>query len=456
MVLENSAISSGKGRSRCKHASVTGLNREDAGSFSSQNPGAIGRACSMSNTASVYVVDDDVSVREGAESLIRSAGLRAETFASAQEFLARPRAEVPSCLVLDVRLPGLSGLDLQQELAKADDQIPIIFLTGHGDIPMTVRAIKAGALEFLTKPCDDEDLLNAIRWGIASHDAPQLQRRNLAQHGFEGFVGTDNSELVRAEEQLRSANARLQERQREIEEDLRLAARVQTCLAPKSLVWDTISVDSFHHPVHSIGGDFALVNSQDREHVSLLVCDVSGHGVGSALVANRIYPEAAAHLRSGIPFVEMFGQLNRCLIEDIGGSGILVTLAAARIDAHRRRMVFAGAGHPPAMLARRGQNPVLLESRSMLLGAFPDAVDVTTSLEVQLEPDDRIVLYTDGITEAFNSQGEMLEVSGLQEIVRQTSLVPAEEMKQGILDGVAAWRNGPPTDDVSLMLVHVR
>jgi DNA-binding NtrC family response regulator len=118
----------------------------------------------MSDTgALVYVVDDDPSAREGVASLIRSAGLKARTFASAQEFLATPRPDVPGCLVLDVNLPGLSGLDLQQELAKSGDQIPIIFLTGHGDIPMTVRAVKAGAFDFLTKPFDDEDLLNAIR-----------------------------------------------------------------------------------------------------------------------------------------------------------------------------------------------------------------------------------------------------------------------------------------------------
>jgi DNA-binding NtrC family response regulator len=118
----------------------------------------------MSDTgALVYVVDDDPSAREGVAGLIRSAGLKARTFASAQEFLATPRPDVPSCLVLDVNLPGLSGLDLQQELAKSGDQIRIIFLTGHGDIPMTVRAVKAGAFDFLTKPFDDEDLLNAIR-----------------------------------------------------------------------------------------------------------------------------------------------------------------------------------------------------------------------------------------------------------------------------------------------------
>jgi phosphoserine phosphatase RsbU/P len=267
---------------------------------------------------------------------------------------------------------------------------------------------------------------------------------------------TDISEQVRAEEELRAANAELQARQMEIEEDLRLAARVQSSLAPKSVASDCMSVDAFYHPVHSIGGDFALVNSLDQDHLSLLVCDVSGHGIGSALVANRIYSETTAQLRSGMPFTDMFGELNRFLIEDIAGSGMFVTLAAARIDARRRSMVFAGAGHPPAMLARPGQTPMLLESRSMILGALPDAVDATSNLEVQLQPDDRIVLYTDGITEVFNSRGKMLGVEGVQGIVRQTSSLPAHEMKQGILDGVAAWREGPPTDDVSLMLVHVR
>ena len=285
-----------------------------------------------------------------------------------------------------------------------------------------------------------------------------ISSRTLQNSGSRFAIVTfaDISEQVRAEQELRSANVALQKRQLEIEEDLRLAARVQNSLAPRSLVWDKMSVDAFYRPVHSIGGDFALVNSTDHEHLSLLVCDVSGHGIGSALVANRIYSETTTHLRSGMPFLDMFGELNRFLIEDIAGSGMFVTLAAARIAVDRRRMVFAGAGHPPAMVARRGQNPVLLESRSMILGALPDAVDVTTNLEVQLQPDDRILLYTDGITEVFNSRGEMLGIAGVQEIVRQTSSLPAHEMKQGILDGVAAWREGPPTDDVSLMLVHVR
>lgn len=114
----------------------------------------------------VFVVDDDVSVRESLEPLIRFAGWRPETFASAQEFLARPRPLAPSCLVLDVSLPDLSGLDLQKRIAVDRTDMPIIFITGHGDVPMTVRAMKAGAVEFLTKPFSDEVLLSAIRNAI--------------------------------------------------------------------------------------------------------------------------------------------------------------------------------------------------------------------------------------------------------------------------------------------------
>jgi PAS domain S-box-containing protein len=279
-------------------------------------------------------------------------------------------------------------------------------------------------------------------------------RNSAGRFGIVTF--TDISEQVRAEQKLRSANMELRKRHMEIEEDLRLAARVQRSLTPRSLTWRGMSVDSFYHPVHTIGGDFALVNSVNHEDLSLLVCDVSGHGIGSALVANRIYSEAAAHLRSGIPFVDMFSELNRFLLEEIDSSGMFVTAAAARIDARQRTMFFAGAGHPPAMVARRGQSPILLESRSMILGALPEAVEITAALQVQLQPDDRVVLYTDGITEVFDSRGEMLGIEGVQEIVGRTSSLPPDQMKQGILDGVAAWREGPPTDDVSLMLVHVR
>jgi RNA polymerase sigma factor (sigma-70 family) len=128
----------------------------------------------------VFVVDDDASLREALKSLIRSVGLQVELFASAHEFLQRKRPDVPCCLVLDIRLPGTSGLDFQRKLADANISIPIIFITGHGDIPMSVRAMKAGAVEFLTKPFRDQDLLDAIQTGLERDRARRQRESEIA------------------------------------------------------------------------------------------------------------------------------------------------------------------------------------------------------------------------------------------------------------------------------------
>jgi FixJ family two-component response regulator len=145
---------------------------------------AVGSSPMSTVSPIVFIVDDDVSVRESLELLIQNEGWQAETFASAQEFLDHPRAALPSCLILDVSLPGLNGLELQQRVAAERTDMPIIFITGHGDIPMTVRAMKAGAIEFLTKPFNDEALLNAIRQALQrsrlalSHEAEMRKLRN--------------------------------------------------------------------------------------------------------------------------------------------------------------------------------------------------------------------------------------------------------------------------------------
>jgi len=143
----------------------------------------------------VFVVDDDSSVRRAIKRLIESEGLQVELFGSAQEFLQGRRPDAPSCLVLDIKLPGISGLDFQRQLAEADIRIPIIFITGHGDIPMTVRAMKAGAVEFLTKPFRDQDLLDAIQ--IA------LKRDRIRRQ--------DESEIAELRERFKSLTPREQE-----------------------------------------------------------------------------------------------------------------------------------------------------------------------------------------------------------------------------------------------------
>jgi PAS domain S-box-containing protein len=266
---------------------------------------------------------------------------------------------------------------------------------------------------------------------------------------------TDISQQKRAEEKLRAANAQLEARQKEIEEDLALGARVQRSLEPQSLVWGGINVESYYLPARTIGGDFGLVSPMDEDHLNLLVCDVSGHGITSALVANRIYAETIKQLGDGAPLGNMLRYLNRFVMHSIGISDFFFTLAAARIDRSGRHMEFAGAGHPPAMIVQPGTTPRLLESRSMILGTLLEAVEEDPSFEVDLEPGDRIVLYSDGITDVFNARREILGIEGVQTIIQETSQLPFDKMRSGILDRVAAWRDGQVTDDMSLVLVEV-
>ena len=151
------------------------------------------------NTAIVYVVDDDAGVRDAARGLLASIGLEVQTFESASEFLGRKRPDVPACLVLDVRLPGLSGLDLQRKLGQLGASIPIVFITGCGDIPMTVQAMKGGAVEFLTKPFRDQQLLDAVQQAIARDRVEGMRRAEAAEvrRRYESLTPREREVMVR-------------------------------------------------------------------------------------------------------------------------------------------------------------------------------------------------------------------------------------------------------------------
>ncbi|MGH9745194.1 MAG: PP2C family protein-serine/threonine phosphatase [Candidatus Acidiferrales bacterium] len=271
---------------------------------------------------------------------------------------------------------------------------------------------------------------------------------------FAVITATDITEQKRAENALREANEQLEKRHREIEEDLLLAARVQQSLAPTGLAWGGVNVATYYQPVRTIGGDFGLVSPRP-DSLSLFVCDVSGHGIGSALVANRIYTETMSQIERGAALGPMMHHLNRFVMRNIGSSVFYFTMVAARLDRDARTLEFAGAGHPPAMLVQPGQSPRLLESGSAVLGLLEDAVGAEATVIVPVHSGDRLVIYTDGFSESFNEQRDMLGVEGLSEIVRQTSSLPLNEMKEQILQRVAAFRHGPPDDDMSLVIIEI-
>jgi phosphoserine phosphatase RsbU/P len=295
--------------------------------------------------------------------------------------------------------------------------------------------------------------------GSAETGIPYTSGRLLTKKMFESDTVSactaDRADLIEHCEQLRTANIQLRARHREFEDDLVVAARVQQQLEPKPIVWGRVRVDTFSQPARTIGGDFGMVCPLDKQHLNLLLGDVSGHGISAALAASRIYTETSAHLQTGAPLGEVLSALNRSVIRKFNSSSFFFTVAAARVDRSGRHMAFAGAGHPPCMVIKPGANLQLLEARSMMLGALSNAVRHEPTIEVDLEPGDRILLYTDGVTEVFDESGEMLGVEGLQNVVRENSRLAFDEMVPAILKRIADWRQGPFVDDVTLLLAEV-
>jgi len=258
----------------------------------------------MSDTGEVvYVVDDDTSAREGVAELIQSAGLTAKTFASAEEFLAAPRPKTPSCLVLDVSLPGLNGLDLQQKLAQTNPQVPIVFLTGHGDIPMTVRALKAGAANFLTKPFDDEELLGAIRQCLkvaALERRAQTLEHSLKSARTQLHGRYDFAQILGRSPLLRDALTRAAQ----------VAPTESTVLVTgESGTGKELVARAIHHASARADGPFVAVNCAALPD-TLLESELFGHERGAFTGADRQKPGRFELAAGGTLFLDEIGDLS--------------------------------------------------------------------------------------------------------------------------------------------------
>jgi sigma-B regulation protein RsbU (phosphoserine phosphatase) len=269
------------------------------------------------------------------------------------------------------------------------------------------------------------------------------------------LIVTDISAQKLVEEQLRESNGQLENRQMEIEAELSLAARVQQSLAPKSLVWNDVSVETYYSPARTIGGDFGVVFPHSDESLTILMCDVSGHGIGSALMANRIYSETLHQLERKAGPGSVLRRIHDFVHDHLAADGFYFTMAAVRLSMRGRRATFAAAGHPPAILVSK-EGLRLLDSQNGILGCLSDTAPSESADEIDLEPGDRLVLYTDGLVEVFDHRTEMLGVEGFARLVIDTAKLPLPEMRQAVLDGVTTWRHGPLADDISLVIVEVR
>jgi len=269
------------------------------------------------------------------------------------------------------------------------------------------------------------------------------------------LILTDISAQKRVEAQLRESNILLEKRQNEMETELALAARVQQSLAPRSLIWQDLVIEAYYSPAHTIGGDFGVILPQGDEYLKLVMCDVSGHGVGSALMANRIYSEVLHEIECKTGPGTLLKRLHDFVQSRIPLDGFYFTMAIARFGQRGRHVSFAAAGHPPAMLVSNGEVR-LIDSQGGILGCLSETAPSESATEIDLNSGDRLVFYTDGLEEVFNEHDEMLGLGGLETLVRQSATRALPEMKEAILEGTAAWRRGTLADDVSLVIVEVR
>jgi len=269
------------------------------------------------------------------------------------------------------------------------------------------------------------------------------------------LIVTDISSQKRIEAQLRASNALLQKRQLEMEVELALAARVQQSLAPQSLVWNDVTVETYYRPARTIGGDFGVVYPASDRKLSIVLCDVSGHGIGSALMANRIYSETLHQFEFDLGPARLLRQVHEFVHHHLAIDAFYLTMAAVEFTHGGHHAIFAAAGHPPAMLVSH-DSIELLDAQSGILGSVAETVVSEASRNLELGPGDRLVLYSDGLTDVFNESEDPLGIDGLTRLVSRASKRPLPEMKQSILSGVREWSAGPLADDVSLVVVEVR
>ena len=353
----------------------------------------------------VYVVDDDPSLRGAIDSLLRSVGWRVQTFVSARDFLDSKPQDRHACLVLDVALPGLSGLDLQSELIKNEIQIPVIFITGHADVPTSVRAMKAGAVEFLTKPFEDEDLLEAIRQAI-EHD-----RTTREQH-------------------------------RDHQEELAAAARIQQGLMAVTALQPPFA-EAFgkSQPCREIGGDFFSVLTVG-DSVVAAIADVSGKGVAAAVMASLLQGMIHEGLLSNVPLPEIARNANEFFcVRDLGSKYATLVIVCVKPDGQGE---YLNCGHIPPLVARAGGEVTRLRESNLPVGLMRNAEYRHTGF--RLNCGDRLILVTDGVTEAESPEGDFFGEERLEAFV---SLGMSLDQ---IFTSVCLFRDGRPlSDDCTLV-----
>ncbi|MBN2475211.1 MAG: serine/threonine-protein phosphatase [Pirellulales bacterium] len=270
-------------------------------------------------------------------------------------------------------------------------------------------------------------------------------------------VADIETEMERLRQQLAARERELHVHRERLRRQLELAANVHRSLLPKPIHHERIFLDLRYLPIEQVGGDYCQVKFSDRETLYLTISDVTGHGIGPALLATRVSSEVRYGILYGRPPRDIIRSLNTFICDHFSEAGLYLSFLAAQIDLARRRITWSGAGHPAVLLIHRGGTSVQrLRSQNMLVGVQRDIMSDEPEHSAQLATGDRLLFYTDGLTETADSEGRQLGLDGLAEIAAEAMSVELFDMADLVLRRVAEYQHEPTDDDMTLIVAEIR
>lgn len=380
--------------------------------------------------ALVLVVDDEHAIRFLLCELLTRDNHAVDSAGDGKFALERLQAREYELIISDLHMQEIDGITVLKAAKEKNRHTEVLILTGHGSIPSAVEAMRLGAFDYLTKPLDIEEFRMKVRLA--------LERREMRL-------------------QIESQRREIQRQQEMIQRDLNLAEQVQRSLVPASFSNDRIDIDVRYLPMIGVGGDFCDIFFDGKDTIYLTIVDVTGHGITAALLVNRISTELRRLVRERRQPSAILYQLNDFIIDSFAGTGMFLTIFSSVINLKRGTLTHSASAHPAAMLWRYNDGQIIcLESQNAIIGYARTAENNFEQETTVIRPADRLVLYTDGIIEAENSEGNPLGLQGLISYFEPVAYLPPHEASKSIIDGLLKHAHGPLRDDVYLVIAGMK
>lgn len=380
--------------------------------------------------ATILVVDDEKTITYLLSEVLTKEGHDVKAVydgKSAKEELRKKEYEL---VVTDLQMKEVGGIEVLKEAKGYNETTEVLILTGHASIATAVEAMKLGAFEYLSKPIDMEEFRLKVQ--------KALERKN-----FKLQIAKQQQE-IKAQQEM-------------IAKDLKLAEQVQKSLVPQSIILHNLEVKVQYMPMIGVGGDFADLYYDGEENVYLTLVDVTGHGITAALLVNRICSEIRNLVREQRQPSSILYSVNNFIFHAFEGMGMFLTMFSGVINLRKGSFVYAGSAHPAVILWNsKSHNFEKLESQNVIIGYDKGEENKFSQNTILMRPEDKIIMYTDGIIEAEDAYGKQLGINGFINFFKSSAYVSVDDIIKNVIKGVEDYSPNPIRDDVYLIVAEMK